>query len=113
MSEVSEAIATLPFVRPSPDGTGRQFWHVTPTGDRKVDIALGHGFAVLAIEMAIATRSPEILPWIMGEMGRNAEWRHVELAFMRGVADLACIAMGMARGNPACVSSVLGSSRSQ
>jgi hypothetical protein len=113
MSESSEAIATLPFVRPSPDGVGRQFWHVEPTGDYQADCALGRGFAVLAVGTAVASRSPSLIGWVMGEMGRNPEWGSVEIGFMRGVADLACMAMSMARGNPACVCSALGSSRRQ
>jgi hypothetical protein len=102
-----DVIATLPFVRNKPDGGGRQFWHVTPTGDCQTDHALGRGFAVLAVETAVATHSPSLIGWVMAEMGRKPEWRHIELGFMRGVADLACVTLAMAKGNPSCACAAL------
>jgi hypothetical protein len=44
---------------------------VTPTGGRQMDIGLGRGFGVFAIEAPVVIRSPELLPWIMAETGRN------------------------------------------
>jgi hypothetical protein len=107
MPSASDVIGTLPFVRNKPDGGGRQFWYVTPTGDREVDIALGHGFAVLALEMTLATRTAGLMGWVMGEMGRNPEWRHIELGFIRGIADLACVTLAMAKGNQSCACAAL------
>jgi hypothetical protein len=112
MSDCSELICTLPFVRNNPNGEGRQFWHVTPTGDRQVDIALGHGFAVLALETAIAIRSPGVMGWIMAEMGRNPEWRHIELGFIRGVTELACVTVAIARGDHSCACAALSAKTS-
>jgi hypothetical protein len=102
MSDAPEAIATLPFVRTKPEGVGREFWHVTPTGDRKTDMALGRGFALLALERAVATGSTSLMGWVMAEMGNNPGWRAIELGFQRTVAELACVTMSMAQGNPAC-----------
>jgi hypothetical protein len=50
MSDASEAIATLPFVRNRPDGKGREFWHVTATGKHDVDFSLGRGYAILEVD---------------------------------------------------------------
>jgi len=107
MSDASELICTLPFVRDNPNGEGRQFWHVTPTGDRQVDIALGHGFAVLALEMAVATRTPPLVTWVIEKMGRNPEWRSIELGFIRGVTELACVTVAIARGDHSCACAAL------
>ena len=107
MSDTSEAIATLPFVRNKPGGKGRQFWHVTPTGDSQSDYALGHGYANLALGMASATRRPELVAWVIAEMGRNPKWRRVELGFVRGVSDLALVTIAMTRGNPLCACAAL------
>lgn len=111
MSEASEVIATLPFVRDDPSGERRQFWNVTPTGDHMTDSALGSGFAVLAIETAMAIQGPHLIGWIIAEMGRKPEWRSVEVGFQSVVAKLACMAMGMARGNQACVCAALAVTR--
>ena len=103
MSEASEAIGTLPFVRNKPGGGGREFWHVSPTGEHDVDFSLGRGYAILAVGMALAAQIPSLVCWVLREMGRHKEWRSVETGFMRGIADLACVTMSMARGNPGCV----------
>lgn len=104
MSNASVAIGILPFVRNGkPKGTGRDFWVVTPTGNDDIDHTLGRGYAIEAVEMAVATDSPSLVAKVMKEMGRNPEWRSIEDGFMRGLADLACMTMSMARGNAACV----------
>jgi hypothetical protein len=48
--------------------------------------------------------------WIMAEMGRNPEWRHIELGFISGVCGLASVTMSMARGNPSCACAALTTS---
>jgi hypothetical protein len=113
MVDASELIATLPFVRKNPTGAGRQFWHVQPTGDRATDGALGSGYAVLAIDMAVATGSPLLVRWIIAEMGRNPEWKAVESGFQRVVVDFACLAMSIARGNQSCVCATLANKSAQ
>jgi hypothetical protein len=107
MSEASELIATLPFVRSKPDGNGREFWHITPTGEYQTDRALGHGFAVLALELALAIHSPYLIGWIVDEMGRVPEWRSVERGFIAGLTSLALSTMATARGNAPCACAAL------
>ena len=102
MSDASEAIGALPFVRNKPAG-GREFWHVTPTGEHDVDFSLGRGYAILAVEMSLVAQVPALVCWVLREMGRNPAWSSVESGFMRGLTDLACVTMSMARGNPRCV----------
>jgi hypothetical protein len=102
MSDASEATGTLPFVRNNPSGEGHQFWHVKPSGEHQVDYALGHGFAFLALEMAAAVHNPALVGWIIAEMGRNPAWRSIEVGFIRGVTDLACVTLAMGKGNPSC-----------
>jgi hypothetical protein len=52
--------------------------------------------------MAVVTQSPALVCWVLVEMGRHKEWRSVETGFMRGLADLACVTMSLARGKAAC-----------
>lgn len=98
MSDNSDAILTLPFVRNKPGGRGRQFWHVKPTGDSQSDYALGHGYADLALGMAVITHDPSLVAWVITEMGRHPEWRSVELGFIRGIGDLACVTKAISAG---------------
>jgi len=101
MSDASEAIGTLPLVRS--DGKGRDFWHVAPTGEYDVDFSLGRGYAIEAVEMAVASRFPGLVGWILEAMGKNEECRSVERGFRRGLADLACVTMSLRAGRPARV----------
>jgi hypothetical protein len=93
MANTADAIATLPFVRAK--AGGRDFWHVATTGNADADFAVGCGFASQAVHMAIATRSPFLLSWIMRDMAGKGVWTKLEEGFVRGVADLACIAAGI------------------
>lgn len=54
----------------------------------------------------MAVHNPALVGWVIAEMGRNFAWRSIELGYIHGVTDLACVTLGMARGKPsrACAS---------
>ncbi|MEW5728225.1 MAG: hypothetical protein AB1918_10410 [Pseudomonadota bacterium] len=86
-------ITDLPFVRDlkpdNPEDSGRQFWHVRPTGDDRIDFGLGHTLGCQALNYLRVTEFSPLLGWVVDGMVRCGQFGPVEISFMDVIARAA------------------------
>ena len=90
----------LPFVREEqrPDGSGRHFWSVTPSGNSRADIATGVAYARAYLEYyeaqvadGFGDMPAVMLAWIVKDMPRDTHGRldRVAMSFLNHLARVA------------------------
>lgn len=86
-------IGALPFVRDgncnNPGKAGREFWHVRPTGDDRMDFALGNTLGHQALNCLRKTTFSPLLGWIVDGMVSCGQFGPVEISFMDVIARAA------------------------
>lgn len=83
-------IGALPFVRDgNPSNSGREFWHVSPTGDARMDFTLGGTMGRQALNCLRKTEFSPLLGWIVGGMVSCGQFGPVEISFMDVIARAA------------------------